>query len=42
MATASERIEKIDKHDSKIEKFEDRLDKERVKAVEIAVGQIEK
>ncbi|HEX7780993.1 MAG TPA: recombinase RecA, partial [Vicinamibacterales bacterium] len=39
MATASERIEK---HDSKIEKIEDRLDKERVKAVEIAVGQIEK
>src|SRR4029450_2203747 len=39
MATASERIEK---HDTKIEKIEDRLDKERVKAVEIAVGQIEK
>jgi recombination protein RecA len=42
MATASERIEKIDKHDNKIEKIEDRIDKDRVKAVEIAVGQIEK
>jgi recombination protein RecA len=45
MATASERIEKIDKID-KVERI-DRdsyaaLDKERVKAVEIAVGQIEK
>ena len=45
MATASERIEKIDKID-KVERI-DRdsyaaLDKERVKAVEMAVGQIEK
>ena len=45
MATASERIEKIDKID-KVERI-DRdsyaaLDKERAKAVELAVGQIEK
>ena len=41
MATASERIDKIDKND-KVERIDNHLDKERVKAVEMAVGQIEK
>ena len=44
MAAAPERLEKIERLDKveRIERMDDRIDKERGKAVEIAVGQIEK